>query len=48
MKDREFFDGIARLQAAWGDRARLVWLPWPVGALVLFAVAKRAFTWLLA
>lgn len=48
MNDRKFFDAAARLRTAWDDRARLAWLPWPVGALVLFAIAKHAFTWMLA
>ena len=38
--------GRARLLHVWYDRARLAWLPWPVGALVLFAVAYHGLVWL--
>jgi hypothetical protein len=37
---------IARLRTVWMDRGRLVWLPWPVAGLVLFAVARDFFVWL--
>lgn len=43
MEIHQFRSAVARLSVVWQDRARIAWLPWPIGALALFGIAKAGF-----